>query len=228
MLSSNIKYKLTNRESMVQCIFNTGVFMFICTYCGEHADCYDHTIPIAYRHNTRSNNENRTYAVPCCTECNTVLGSAPFFTIRERADYILKKYLKRHKKIINHVEWCDEELEEMSSEFKRTIKATMKMKEVIKSRIMWLKGMASESNNMEWKDAQAEFSSRKDRIEGVTVRGIIGANRREMKPRVVLAKDLLEDDVYSKEMFQEAIRQHFRGVGYNVSRIWFSQFTYID
>ncbi len=25
--------------------------MFICTYCGEHADCYDHTIPIAYRHN---------------------------------------------------------------------------------------------------------------------------------------------------------------------------------
>ena len=104
----------------------------------------------------------------------------------------------------------------------------MKMKEVIKSRILWLKGMASESNNMEWKDAQAEFSSRKDRIEGVTVRGIIGANRREMKPRVVLAKDLLEDDVYSKEMFQEAIRQHFRGVGYNVSRIWFSQFTYID
>ena len=201
--------------------------MFICTYCGEHADCYDHTIPVAYRHNTRKF-ENRTYAVPSCTECNTTLGAAPFFTIKERADYILKKYLHKHKKIINHVEWSEEELEEMSNEFKRTIKSTMKMKEVIKSRILWLKGMASESNNMEWQDAQTEFTSKRDKIESVTVRGVILRNKIEMKPRVVFAKDLLTDDVYSKELFQEAIRQHFRCVGYNVSRIWFSQFTYRD
>lgn len=213
---------------MIHCVFNTGVFMFICTYCGEHADCYDHTIPIAYRQNTRKGFENRTYAVPSCTECNTTLGAAPFFTIKERADYILKKYLQKHKKIINHVEWSEEELEDMSNEFKRTIKATMKMKEVIKSRIPWLKGMASESNNMDWKDAQTEFTSKKDRIESVTVRGVILRNNKEMKARVVFAKDLLEDDVYSKEMFQEAIRQHFKGVGYKVSGIWFSRFTYFD
>jgi hypothetical protein len=77
----------------------------------------------------------------------------------------------KHKKILNFVDWCDEELEEMSEDFNRTIKATMRMKAVIEGRILWLKGMASESNNMQWEDAQAEFSTSRDRIEGVTVRG---------------------------------------------------------
>lgn len=202
--------------------------MFTCTYCREHADCYDHTIPIAYRHNTRNGFENKTYSVPSCTECNTTLGAAPLFTIRERAEYILKKYLCKHKKIINYVDWCDEELEEMSAEFNRTIRATMKMKDVIKDRILWLKGMASESNNMQWKDAQAEFSPSRDRIESVTVRGLRNKSKKEIKPRVVFASDLLEDSVYSKEMFQEAIRQHFKSVGYNTKFVWFSNYTFFD
>jgi len=202
--------------------------MFICTYCGEHADCYDHTIPVAYRHNTRNNSENRTYAVPSCTECNTTLGAAPLFTIRERAEYVLKKYMCKHKKILNFVDWCDEELEEMSEDFNRTIKATMRMKAVIEGRILWLKGMASESNNMQWEDAQAEFSTSRDRIEGVTVRGLRSSRGKEMKPRFVFVEDILEGDVYSKELFKEAIRQHFKGYGYKTEFVWFSNYTFFD
>lgn len=202
--------------------------MFICTYCGEQADCYDHTIPVAYRHNTRNNHENRNHAVPCCTECNTTLGAAPFFTIRERAEYILKKYTYKHRKLINFAEWCDEELEEMSDDFKRSINAAIKMKAVIKDRILWLKGMASESNNMAWEDAQTEFASSKDRIYGVTVRGLRNRSGKNMNIRVILAEDLFEDAVYSKDVFQEAIRQHFKSFGYGIDFVWFSNYTFFD
>ncbi len=86
----------------------------------------------------------------------------------------------------------------MSEDFNRTIKASMRMKSVIEGRILWLKGMASESNNMQWEDAQAEFSTSRDRIEGVTVRGLRSSRGKEMKPRFVFAEDVLEDDVYQE------------------------------
>lgn len=75
---------------------------------------------------------------------------------------------------------------------------------------------------------QAEFSTSRDRIEGVTVSGLRGSRGKEMKPRFVFVEDILEGDVYSKELFKEAIRQHFNGYGYKTEFVWFSNYTFFD
>ena len=111
----------------------------ICSYCGEYADTHDHVIPVSYKHVTRANETGNKEAIPCCSECNTTLGNVFLHTVSARAEYLLKRYKKRYKKVINTPDWDDDELQEMGESMRLSIIARLDMRGIIKERLSHLK-----------------------------------------------------------------------------------------
>ena len=61
-----------------------------CTYCGFPANQRDHIHPKA-----RNNGRGDGVTVPSCFECNISLSDRPFFTVKERASFLLAYYSQR-------------------------------------------------------------------------------------------------------------------------------------
>ena len=108
-----------------------------CAYCGDIADSLDHVLPHSY---TRIfPKQNRTYnkkeVVPCCTECNSLLGNKPYFAVAERAAYLAGKYEKRYKKLLSMPVWEEEDIEECGYNIKLFIENSVQEKKAIELRI---------------------------------------------------------------------------------------------
>jgi len=118
---------------------NKGQIGDPCVYCGCHSDTMDHVPPISYaamKMDVDLYDDNlRKY--PSCMECNRALGSKPFTNLRDRRacvnDYLRKKY----KSLLGMPAWDDEELEEMSPEMQRDIRAAERLKNQVQQRILW-------------------------------------------------------------------------------------------
>jgi hypothetical protein len=68
-----------------------------CTYCGDDADTEDHLIPVS-RQTTRKRHGKMASVserVPCCSLCNSLLGAAAAFTVRDRAALLILRYAER-------------------------------------------------------------------------------------------------------------------------------------
>jgi hypothetical protein len=102
----------------------------ICTYCGDIADTLDHVIPHSYTR--KSAKEKRKYArehcVPCCRECNSLLGNKLFCTVWARAEYLKKKYEKRYKKILSLPDWQVEDMDDMGHNMRQIIESSQRDK----------------------------------------------------------------------------------------------------
>lgn len=103
----------------------------LCSYCGEYADSWDHVVPVSYRAENRSLIKKRDNAVPCCRECNTLLGNCFNHSVSTRAEYLIKKLKKKYKSIIRMPKWGEDELEDISGDFSRQIRASMDMKSIL-------------------------------------------------------------------------------------------------
>jgi hypothetical protein len=68
----------------------------LCVYCGDPAVAMDHLVPVAWQRNGR-NGADRAGAdlVPACLQCNSLLGAAPAFTVRDRAAVLILAYTRR-------------------------------------------------------------------------------------------------------------------------------------
>ena len=109
----------------------------ICTYCKEPADTLDHIIPHTYT--SKNSKQARTYnkdeVVPCCRECNTLLGDKLYLTIGERASYLYTTYIKKYKKLISMPKWDEDDIEELNNTLKKYVTASLKEKEKVEIRI---------------------------------------------------------------------------------------------
>ena len=114
----------------------------ICSYCGEFADTYDHVIPVSYKHVDRKMEVGNKEAIPCCSECNTILGNRFLHTVSARATYLLKEYRKRYKRVLNTPHWEDDELEEMGESMRKSILARLDTKDILNERLIHLKETA--------------------------------------------------------------------------------------
>jgi len=195
-----------------------------CTYCGDVADTFDHIVPVSYRHNSRNKSENRDMAVPCCRECNSTLQDKLLFTIRERAHYLYNRYSIKYKKILSFPDWSDNELEEMSVEFQRSIRASIVYKSLLNSRIRWLQGMSSHSNDMTWQEAQDEFYERTAAIKSVTIHGLKSKHGQNKSKKNVLLSKITDDILYNKEEVKLLLKSHFANLGYRIDGVWFTNF----
>lgn len=105
-----------------------------CEYCGVTTDITrDHIIPVSFSSVYRSYNQGDT--VRCCRECNSTLGSILILSFDERAEYLICKYQNKYRKILNMPHWDEDDLKDMDSEFKRSIKASVSAKTEILQRL---------------------------------------------------------------------------------------------
>jgi len=84
-----------------------------CIYCGSDAECREHVIPVSYTSDRRSYDESREWIVPACNTCNGIAGCNVYFTIPEKAEYILKKFKSRYRRILEMPSWTESELAEL-------------------------------------------------------------------------------------------------------------------
>lgn len=73
--------------------------------------------------------------MPCCKECNCLLGAGPYYTVGQRAKFIQKKLSTRYSKILRIPEWESWELEELNGRLRQNVINSLLLKEDIKRRI---------------------------------------------------------------------------------------------
>ena len=74
-----------------------------CTYCDEPADTLDHVVPLSFssvRRGGGGGDANGFPRVPCCRECNTLLGNRPLLTVEERRAWLAGALKKRYRKLL--------------------------------------------------------------------------------------------------------------------------------
>ena len=109
-----------------------------CTYCGgEGATHREHVIPAIYL-GMRAYDRNTQWIVDACKECNILAGSSLFFSIPEKATFILKKYNSRYKKILNTPFWLEKDLNQLDYKLRKMIEGTILAKGVLSRRLLYL------------------------------------------------------------------------------------------
>jgi hypothetical protein len=112
-----------------------------CYYCGLHADARDHVIPVSVWRSYESLGleppKQRILIVPCCSECNSLLGASIQETLADRKKAIKKILRKRYAKILAMPEWYDDELEALSPKLQEWVRASIAVKEAVKERLEW-------------------------------------------------------------------------------------------
>lgn len=109
-----------------------------CSYCGSIYEIQrDHVIPNSFLRERRKFRGD--WIIPACGECNNTLGDELIFNVPDRASYLLARYEKKYKKVINFPEWSDEELEDISNRMKLSILASLEYKAEIRTRLEHLK-----------------------------------------------------------------------------------------
>ena len=97
---------------------------YICIYCNSPADTLDHVPPLSWIEpfglETFRSSGIPLSTVPCCRECNSLLGDRKLLTVQDRLEYLEKKYHSLFDKLVR---WSDEEIEEMGESFQKSIRA---------------------------------------------------------------------------------------------------------
>lgn len=108
-----------------------------CTYCGViRASTLDHVVPISSFHSTRTRSSYaRDKVIPSCSECNSLLGDVPFYTIGSRAGYLVTCYRERYKTQLAAKPWTEQELDQLEGDLKRAVGDPNQFRQKIQDRI---------------------------------------------------------------------------------------------
>lgn len=89
-------------------------------YCGDFRECLDHVPPLhvvdLVTPKVLRENNVEFMKVPCCTDCNDILGSKHLATLSERINFIYNKLVN---KLEGETLWSDDEIEELTGNLKR-------------------------------------------------------------------------------------------------------------
>lgn len=102
------------------------------------ADCRDHVIPVSYLSISRSWNSDYNWLVPSCSICNMLAGSKVFFSIPEKAEFILKRFKVKYRKILNRPEWEEKDLNALDYNLRKMIWGGMVAKRVALEKVNFL------------------------------------------------------------------------------------------
>lgn len=117
--------------------FNTGEDdcpnKIACFYCGDTSSITrDHVIPIS---TVGARNYDARDVVPCCSECNSLLGNKSITTVEDRASYLAERLAKRYKSVLASEAFSEDELEGLGANLKSLISANMNYKSYVGYRI---------------------------------------------------------------------------------------------
>jgi hypothetical protein len=97
----------------------------LCFYCGAPQQCRDHVPPLAWIEAATLDAWRRSgffaVTIASCGDCNRRLSDRPLFTALERTEFIATALEREYER--RAALWTDEELLELSPEFRRVIRA---------------------------------------------------------------------------------------------------------
>lgn len=107
-----------------------------CFYCGDDSlELHrDHVKPVSYQSPARYYDERDT--VPCCSECNVLLGDYPAFTLEERAETLVDKLSTKYRKVLK-TNWTRSELDgsDIHGNLRSKIASNINVKEWVEGRL---------------------------------------------------------------------------------------------
>jgi hypothetical protein len=103
-----------------------------CYYCGWFADTRDHIKPRTWSGDIKRFN---VPTVPCCNECNSLLGDSGSFTPNGRRRYLIHKYKKRYQKRLAVRAWTEAEILALGPGLRRTILAKQSQRNIIRFKL---------------------------------------------------------------------------------------------
>jgi hypothetical protein len=116
-----------------------------CYYCGDYLSengVGDHVPPISWAfalgYSYMVENESAPFLiVPCCKDCNVILGNKKYFTLRQRKSYIAEYLRSKYRSIRAIKEWEDEEIDELGDGLRNFISSNSDFRRFIERRISW-------------------------------------------------------------------------------------------
>lgn len=112
-----------------------------CTYCGEDATGVDHLTPRSFASAAGNQGQaDRSIGgprVPCCRDCNLMLGSKLNFNVGDRRTHVYMKLHERFGHVLQLADWTEEELSELGPAIKSTISAAEALREKTLRRIAY-------------------------------------------------------------------------------------------
>jgi hypothetical protein len=111
----------------------------VCFYCGLPANSIDHVVPQSVLYmledTGHSTHGNRVMKVPCCHECNCLLGASCQSTLTERKKSLKDKLRHRYRKYLDLPDWTDQELSELGDHLRKEIFASLAIRDLTRLRI---------------------------------------------------------------------------------------------
>lgn len=114
---------------------HSSLSYYICYYCSSYANTKDHCPAICY---VEFFPNHEKVMVRSCILCNGLLSSNPFHTLESRCYFLLKKYKSKYKKLLNSVDWNDDEINELEYSLKSKILSFSNNKSLINKKINYL------------------------------------------------------------------------------------------
>lgn len=144
-MAKNTSKKGKNRQRMMsrydQIYRRIDPFDGRCVYCGQRASTVDHVPPLESVYGMGSDwyvkRGVRFIKVPACGECNSLLGSRPLETVRERQVFIERQLDKRYEELLTRPKWRLDELEETKGGLQQYLVDQEAKRHWIESRMEW-------------------------------------------------------------------------------------------
>lgn len=118
-----------------------------CYYCGEPAGAVDHVVPQSMLQTLRIMGDDavsailarhgRRMTVPCCGECNSVLGNKYFDTLEKRKKHLKTRMRQRYKKLLRMPDWSDRELSQLGPRMQEYVIAAVVKRDIILRRLRY-------------------------------------------------------------------------------------------
>lgn len=113
-----------------------------CTYCGVSSDMVrEHVIPASY-FGQRTYDPTKQWIVEACRTCNDLAGAAVFFSVPQKAAWLIKRYREKFAKLLRVPIWTDDEIAEMGYKFQVSITESSLAKRLVLRKIGHLEAIA--------------------------------------------------------------------------------------
>lgn len=118
-----------------------------CTYCGDENDIIrEHVIPASY-FGRRTFDNHQQWIIPACQLCNSLAGSAVFFSIPEKANYIAKRYRGRYAKILRMPPWSPDEIKRMKYRLRVGLEQKLLAKAIAQRKLLYVEAVGDYPQN---------------------------------------------------------------------------------
>ncbi len=129
----------------------------VCYYCGVRAQGRDHVPPLSLVSEDPDLREGLPFfLLPSCNECNSMLGNNPIVVIEARRAWLYRRYQARYQRELAMPEWYPEEIAELGSNMRSSVRAGLRLKKAVLERIAILGRPRAEPAKLDFLEDGAE------------------------------------------------------------------------